>query len=241
MKTIKTYITNLPVGVKTIIGINLFFYLISSISLFIFSFDVNYYFGFHPTHSGEFKFYQLFTFMFTHSYDPIHITLNLILFLFFSVSFERKFGIKNYILVYITTSLVCVLSFNFLKNYEIEYCKKKLISKNIDVRSITQDDQYQYPKETRILIDRYFDSQTYGVGASGALFGFVGTFMFFNIISLKKIKTILIFCFAGYMIYNNIVIFYPYDYNLSGSAIGHLGGLVTGLILSLYFKIKKGF
>jgi membrane associated rhomboid family serine protease len=239
MKKIKTYFTNLPKGVKIIFGINIIFYIISFISLFVFYFDINYYLGFHPTDSGNFFITQLFTFMFTHSYEPTHIIINLVLLLFFSTSFERKFGTKKYFQMYVLSSLTCVLFYNTLKNQELEYCKKELINKNIDIFSFDYNNIFEYPKEKRILIERYFYSIDYGVGASGALFGFVGSFLLFNLKPTRKIKTILLLCLASYMVYSNIIVFYPYDYTSSGPSIGHIGGFLTGLIFSFFLKIKK--
>ena len=239
MKKIKTYFTNLPKGVKIIFGINIIFYIISFISLFVFSFDINFYLGFHPTDSGNFFITQLFTFMFTHSYEPTHIIINLVLLLFFSTSFERKFGTKKYFQMYILSSLTCVLFYNTLKNQELEYCKKELINKNIDIFSFDYKNIFEYPKEKRILIERYFDSIDYGVGASGALFGFIGFFMFFNFKPTKNLKTIILMIIGIYFTYNCFVVFFPYDYTLSGPSIGHIGGFIMGLIFFIFFKIKK--
>ena len=239
MKKIKTYFTNLPKGVKTIFGINIIVYIISCISLFIFSFDINSYLGFYPTDSGNFLIYQIATFMFTHSYDPIHITINLILILFFSVSFEMRFGTKNYYLMYVLSSLSCILFFNTLKNQELDFCKTQLIGKHIDIFSINYDDRFEYPKEERILIERCYESGSYGVGASGALFGFVGSFLLFNLKPTRKIKTISLIIVGIYLIYTCLIVFFPYDYQLSGGSIGHIGGFLTGLIFSFFLKIKK--
>ena len=239
MKTIKTYLTNLPIGVKTIVGINLFFYLVSCISLFIFSFDINYLLGFHPTHSGEFKFYQLFTFMFTHTYDPIHITVNLILLLFFSVSFENKFGLKNYVLMYVLSSIFCVTSFNTLKNYENKVYKQLLIDNNVFIENLDSDTFDRLDKNQQTLVNKYDKTFHYGVGASGALLGFVAAFIFFNLQNLKKIKIILLYIISSYILYFTLEPLFPYDFERSGSSVGHIGGLVCGLLYSIYLTIKK--
>lgn len=240
MKTIKTYLTNLPIGVKTIVGINLFFYLVSCISLFIFSFDINYLLGFHPTHSGEFKFYQLFTFMFTHSYDSTHITLNLIFLLFFSVSFENKFGLKNYVLMYVLSSVLCIMSFNTLKNYENGVYKQVLVGNGVFIEDLDSDTYDSLDKNKQILVNKYDETFRYGVGASGALLGFVASFIFFNLQNLKKIKIILMYVISSYILYFTLEPLFPYDFNRSGSSVGHIGGLVCGLLYSIYLTIKKG-
>lgn len=239
MKTIKTYLTNLPIGVKTIVGINLFFYSVSCISLFIFSFDINYLLGFHPTHSGEFKFYQLFTFMFTHTYDPIHIIVNLILLLFFSVSFEHRFGLKNYVLMYVLSSIFCVTSFTTLKNYENKLYKQLLIDNGVFIENLNSDKYDRLDKNKQSLVNKYDETFQHGIGASGALLGFVAAFIFFNLRNLKKIKIILLFIVSSYILYFTLEPLFPYDFNRSGSSVGHIGGFVCGLLYSIYLIIKK--
>jgi membrane associated rhomboid family serine protease len=239
MKTIKTYLTNLPIGVKTMVGINLFFYLVSCTSLFIFSFDINNLLGFHPTHSGEFKFNQLFTFMFTHSYDPTHITVNLILLLFFSVSFENKFGLKNYVLMYVLSSIFCVMSFNTLKNYENKVYKQVLIDNGIFIEKLESDTFDCLDENQQTLVSNYNKTFYYGVGASGALLGFVAAFIFFNLQNLKKIKIILLYIISSYILYFTLEPLFPYDFDRSGSSVGHIGGFVCGLLYSIYLTIKK--
>jgi membrane associated rhomboid family serine protease len=239
MKTIKTYLTNLPIGVKTMVGINLFFYLVSCISLFIFSFDINYLLGFHPTHSGEFKFNQLFTFMFTHSYDPTHITVNLILLLFFSVSFENKFGLKNYVLMYVLSSIFCVMSFNTFKNYENKVYKQLLIDNGVFIEKLDSDTFNRLDKNQQTTVNKYDETFQHGVGASGALLGFVATFIFFNLQNLKKIKIILLYIISSYILYFTFEPLFPYDFERSGSSVGHIGGFVCGLLYSIYLTIKK--
>jgi membrane associated rhomboid family serine protease len=239
MKKIKSYFVNLPKGVKLIVGINILVYLIGLISLNYFSFDINYYLGIYPTHSDQFRIYQIITCMFTHSYYPIHIILNLIFLLLYSVSFERTFGFKKYILMYLLSGISCGLFYNSSQNSEFEYSTKKLTSMGIDYKKLNEFNIYEYPKETRKIINRYITSNYSGIGASGTVFGFIVSFMFFNLKRIKNIGVLILIGLGVYQIYLNVMTFFPLDYDYLGSSIGHIGGLTFGLLSSIYLYDKK--
>lgn len=240
MKKIKSYFVNLPKGVKLIVGINLGVYLVSLISLFCFSFDINSYLGVYSTHSDNFRIYQLLTSMFVHSYYyPIHIILNLIFLVLFSVSFERMFGFKKYILMYLLSGISCGLFYNLSQNSEFEYTSKKLTNIGIDYKKLNEFNSYFYPKETRKIIERYIKSNYSGIGASGSVFGFITAFIIFNIRQIKKIGVFVLIGIGLYEIYLNIMNFFPLDYDYLGSSVGHIGGMVGGAIFLTYIKLKK--
>jgi membrane associated rhomboid family serine protease len=240
MKKIKSYFVNLPKGVKLIVGINLGVYLVSLISLFCFSFDINSYLGVYSTHSDNFRIYQLLTSMFVHSYYyPIHIILNLIFLVLFSVSFERMFGFKKYILMYLLSGISCGLFYNLSQNSEFEYTSKKLTNIGIDYKKLNEFNSYFYPKETRKIIERYIKSNYSGIGASGSVFGFITAFIIFNIRQIKKIGVFVLIGIGLYEIYLNIMNFFPLDYDYLGSSVGHIGGMVGGVIFLIYIKTKK--
>ena len=240
MKKIKSYFVNLPKGVKLIVGINILVYLIGLISLNYFSFDINDTFGVYSFHSNQFKIHQLLTSMFVHShYYPIHILLNLLFLLLYSVSFEKTFGFKKYILMYLISGISCSLFYNLFQNSEFKYSTKKLTSMGIDYKKLNEFNSFDYPKETREIINRYLRSNYSGIGASGTVFGFITTFIILNI---KRIRKFWVFTLIGtglYLIYINVTPFFPLDYELIGSSIGHIGGMVGGLIFLIYNKIKK--
>lgn len=240
MNKIKTYLTNLPKAIKVIVGINIGVYLVSLISVIFFNFDVSHYLGFHPTHSDRFKIHQLLTSMFVHSqYYPTHIILNLVFLLLYSVSFERMFGFKKYILMYFLCGITCNVFYNKLQNMEFEYTSKKLTSMGIDYKKLNESDSYDYPKETRKIINRYLKSNYSGIGASGAVFGFITTFIVLSINRIKKFWVSILIGVGLYLIYINVTTLFPLNYGLIGSSIGHIGGMVGGLVFLTYIKTKK--
>ena len=236
MKKIKTYFTSLPKGVKIILSINLLVYMVSLISSICFNFDVNHHLGFHPTHSGEFKFYQLLTFMFTHSYDPTHIVVNLIFFLLFSVSFAKKFGSKNYILMYVFSSVVCVFCYNILQNYQNKIYKKELLEMNIQPKKPNISDLSHIDNKLLYSYNKTFFS---AIGSSGAVCGFIVSFIIFNIRSIKKFKNIVLYILSLFIIYYVSIPFVENNFGDFATQIGHVGGLFGGLLFSLYIKTKK--
>ena len=92
MKTIKTYLTNLPKGVKWIFSVNISIYLLCLITLYGFNYKLQNYLGFYPTYSENFNPLQLITDMFTHSTDVNHIFFNMLFFLIFAPFVENKIG-----------------------------------------------------------------------------------------------------------------------------------------------------
>jgi membrane associated rhomboid family serine protease len=236
MKKIKTYFVNLPKGVKLILSINLLVYMVSLISSICFNFDVNHYLGFYPTHSGEFKFYQLLTFMFTHSYDPTHIVVNLIFFLLFSVSFAKKFGSKNYILMYVFSSVVCVFCFNVLQNYQNKIYKKELLEMNIQPKKLNISDLSHIDNK---LLYQYNETFFSAIGSSGAVCGFIISFIIFNVRNIKKLNILILYVTSFFVIYHISMPFIENDFDYFTAQIGHVGGILGGLLFSLYIKTKK--
>jgi membrane associated rhomboid family serine protease len=236
MKKIKTYFTNLPKVIKVIVGINIGVYLVSLISAICFNFDVNHYLGFHPTHTNEFKVNQLFTFMFTHDYFPTHITINLFLLLLFSVSFAKKFGTKNYILMYVFSSIIGVMCYNSLQNYQNKIYKEELLKINIQPKRFDFVDMHRVNNKLLYGYNKTFFS---AVGASASVCGFIVSFIIFNIRSVKKFKNIVLYILSLFIIYYVSIPFVENKFNDFATQIGHVGGLFGGLLFSLYIKTKK--
>ena len=73
MRKIKTYIRNLPIGIKWIVGINLLVYLMSIIVDVFFNIRLQNYLGAYPTYSDNFNPLQLVTHLFTHTFEVYQI------------------------------------------------------------------------------------------------------------------------------------------------------------------------
>lgn len=80
-------------------------------------------------------------------------------------------------------------------------------------------------------------TNTYLIGSSGAVVGFCLSFLFMNLLKIKKI----IYNFLVLLlIYEVIMIFYSNDFILLITGYGHLGGMV-GAILLLILKLKRDY
>jgi membrane associated rhomboid family serine protease len=127
-----------------------------------------------------------------------------------------------------------------IKNYENKIYKKELIENGIFIEKLNSNTFNSLDKNKQTLVNKYDETFWYGVGASGALLGFVATFIFYNLKNLRKIKIILLYLFSVYIIYFILEPLFPYDFERSGSSVGHIGGFICGLIYSIYLTIKKG-
>jgi membrane associated rhomboid family serine protease len=149
------------------------------------------------------------------------------------------FGFKKYILMYLLSGISCGLFYNLSQNSEFGYSTKKLTSMGIDYKKLNEFNIYEYPKETRKIIDRYLKSNHLAIGASGTVFGFITAFIIFNIRHIKNIGVLILIGLGVYQIYLNVMTFFPLDYDYLGSSIGHIGGLTFGIISSIYLYDKK--
>ena len=248
MKTIKTYLTNLPIGVKTIVGINLFFYLVSLMSINCFSYDINNAFGAYPTCSEHFNYYRVVTFMFSHALDVTHIISNIIIFILFAPFVSNKLGNKNTFLLYFFSGLMSFVIFNHQKNYENFMIKKDMSKIGIDIKKIKQsstgsvdilkfknlsDEQFGFLRDYP-----YTNSKL--IGASGSVFSFILLFLVF---SIKDRKNIFLSLGSILLIIQQIIFYFFRDITTSGTTFGHLGGIIGGMIFLLFFTLvinKKG-
>lgn len=141
--------------------------------------------------------------------------------------------------MYLLSGISCGLFYNLSQNSEFEYTSKKLTNIGIDYKKLNEFNSYFYPKETRKIIERYIKSNYSGIGASGSVFGFITAFIIFNIRQIKKIGVFVLIGIGLYEIYLNIMNFFPLDYDYLGSSVGHIGGMVGGVIFLIYIKTKK--
>lgn len=243
MKKIKTYFTNLPKGVKTIVGINILVYFIFVLVYLLSGVELQNYFGAYPTYSENFHLYQIFTSMFVHSISPNHIITNLIFILIFTPNVEKKIGTKN---LYLSLVFIGVFTYSFVNvtfyrnKHHLENQIKKI---GINVEEIETEnglvsEKYLMdidPKNYNVVKNyNYVISKTYG--ASGFLFGMILLYILFNLKNIRKVIPLLL---GGYFLYITIDDFINSSTIYNGSTFAHFGGIVGGLVFYIYFKIKK--
>ena len=244
MKKIGTYLRNLPIGVKWIVGINVSVYIITILIFLVFNVRTQNYLGAYPTYSDNFNLLQLFSSAFTHSIWIDHIFFNMFFFLIFSPFVERTFGTKLFVVVY----LVCGFFGYTLTNYtyhknkiliENEIVKTGIEIKDIQLSDFTVNNDYlstlTSDQSKKVIEYNGVISRTYG--ASSSLFGMILIYVLFNLKNLRKLPYVILGSYLIYEVINGITHSGPM---LNGTDYSHIGGMFGGLIMYVLYKIKKG-
>jgi len=240
MKTIKTYISNLPIGVKWIVGINVVIYLTFLIVNNMFGVRLHNYFGAYPTYSDNFNPLQILSSMFVHNLDIFHLLVNMSLFLIFAPSIEVKFGTNNIFLIYVLCGIIGygTTNYSYYQNkhkIEMSLSTLHINPSTIEIKDHRVSQEYLSTlDESDVSIVREYNrviSNTYG--ASSALYGIIAIYLLLNFTNLKKIgfNLLAVYCigFTLFSLFKNTNI-------LDGSDYAHIGGFTTGVIFLL---IKK--
>jgi membrane associated rhomboid family serine protease len=244
MRTIKTYFTNLPVGVKWIVGLNVSIYIITLIVSLIFGVSLQDYLGAYPTYSENFNVITIFTSMFVHSMDFTHVLSNMILMLVFAPFVENKLGSKNFIFSYLFIGVMGYVAINHsyhvnklnitesIENSGLDVTKIKIINGKVCDECLTSPNGDQ-PNITNDY--NYVISKTYG--ASSSLFGIIVLYVLFNLLIVKKV---LYNVLGIYCILTTSLEVFSDQHILNGSQYAHFGGIVGGVVIFIIYKIKKG-
>ena len=231
---------NIPKVTKNIIIINILFWLATVIMSKI---DLTGILGLHYPRSDKFQLYQIITYMFMHG-SLAHIFFNMFAVYMFGRILESVWGPKRFLTYYIITGIGAGLI-----NILVAYIRIKFQEADMDPEAIAQ--VYREGAEVFNRGMNYTDPMlgqlnilinTTTVGASGAVFGILLAFgMLFPNMPLYIIP----FPFpikAKYMVigYGVIELFagianFSFD-NIAHFA--HLGGMLFGVILVIYWRKK---
>ena len=207
----------LPMVVKNLLIINVLFFLATMAADVVFRIDLKDYLGLHYIGASDFQPYQLVTYMFMHG-DFTHLFFNMFALWMFGNTLENIWGPNRFLLFY----FVCGIGAGLVQEV-VQY-----------IQFATTLQGY-----ANVNMSEYLNLLT-TVGASGAVYGILLAFgmMFPNstlyiyfAIPIKAKWFVLIYgiieLFAGFRGVDNVAHF------------AHLGGMLFGLILILYWK-KKG-
>lgn len=208
----------LPTVVKNLLIINVLFFLATMAAEVVLRIDLKDYLGLHYIGASDFQPYQLVTYMFMHG-DFGHLFFNMFALWMFGNTLENIWGPNRFLLFYFACGIGAGL-----------------------VQELVQYIQYATTLQgyaNVIPMSQYLNLLT-TVGASGAVYGILLAFgmMFPNstlyiyfAIPIKAKWFVLLYgiieLFAGFSAVDNVAHF------------AHLGGMLFGLILILYWK-KKG-
>ena len=215
----------LPPVVKNLLIINGVFFLATIAFEYVWRIDLADYLGLHYIGASDFRPYQFVTYMFMHG-SFAHIFFNMFALWMFGNSIENVWGPKRFLIFY----FVCGIGAGLTQEL-VQYIQLRDIIANYQFIKIGNN---SYP------VDEYLNMLT-TVGASGAVYGILLAFgmmwpnsriyIYFAIPVKAKWFVIiygLIELFSGFSSVDNVAHF------------AHVGGMVFGLGLILYWKYKAG-
>ena len=215
----------LPPVVKNLLIINVVFYLATWAAEAAWRIDLSDYLGLHYVGASDFRPYQFVTYMFMHG-GFAHLFFNMFALWMFGNSIENVWGPKRFLIFY----FVCGIGAGLTQEL-VQY---------IQLSDIVENYQYVRMGNRSIPVDEYLNMLT-TVGASGAVYGILLAFgmmwpnsriyIYFAIpIKAKWFVIIygLIELFSGFSSIDNVAHF------------AHVGGMLFGLGLILYWRYKAG-
>ena len=215
----------LPVVVKNLLIINIIFFLATWAAEAVWRIDLSQYLGLHYIGASDFRPYQFVTYMFMHG-SFAHIFFNMFALWMFGNTIENAWGPKKFLIFY----FVCGIGAGLTQEL-VQY---------IQLHDMIQNYQYVRYGNSSIPVDEYLNMLT-TVGASGAVYGILLAFgmmwpnsriYIYFAIPIKAKWFVIIYgiieLFSGFSSVDNVAHF------------AHVGGMLFGLILILYWRYKDG-
>lgn len=240
-------IRNLPPVTKNIIIINALIWLVEVISPAFGQNGIIRHLGLHFVGASHFNPAQIITYMFVHDQHTFfHVFFNMLTLFFFGPMIERIWGAKKFLFYY----MVCGVGAALVQEgvWALEW-KHEYVEAIAKMNGISISDAYSLVNkfisegDTSWLsaIDSYKNMMV-TVGASGAIFGILLGFAFIFPNMPLYLFFIPVPIKAKYMVAGYAV--FEFFFGVTGSMstvahFAHLGGMLFGLILLLYWK-KKG-
>lgn len=211
----------LPLVVKNLLIINGIFFLATIAMDMVWHVDLAQYLGLHYIGASDFQPYQFVTYMFMHGSFG-HLFFNMFALWMFGNAIENAWGPKRFLFFY----MVCGIGAGLTQEL-VQY---------IQLNDIVQNYEYVRLNNRSIPVDEYLNMLT-TVGASGAVYGILLAFgmmwpnsriYLYFLIPIKTKWFVLIYglleLFSGFSSIDNVAHF------------AHVGGMVFGLLLILYWK-----
>ena len=211
----------LPLVVKNLLIINGIFFLATIAMDMVWHVDLAQYLGLHYIGASDFQPYQFVTYMFMHGSFG-HLFFNMFALWMFGNAIENAWGPKRFLFFY----MVCGIGAGLTQEL-VQY---------IQFNDIVQNYEYVRLNNRSIPVDEYLNMLT-TVGASGAVYGILLAFgmmwpnsriYLYFLIPIKTKWFVLIYglleLFSGFSSIDNVAHF------------AHVGGMVFGLLLILYWK-----
>ncbi len=203
--------------------------------------------GLHYVASDLFNPVQIFTYMFLHSTDSVfHLFFNMFSLWMFGRILEQVWGAKRYLLFYMVCGVGAALvqealwALTWQHDYVTDMAKLNLVTYDHMSQAINQAIANG---DGRLLANMMqFKNSIMTIGASGAIFGLLLGFAFVFPNLPLYIFFIPIPIKAKYMVIGYAILEFYFGVSRSMDTVAHfahLGGMLFGLILLLYWR-KKG-
>ena len=214
----------LPTVVKNLLIINGIFFLATIAGEHVWRIDLADYLGLHYIGASDFRPYQFVTYMFMHG-NFAHLFFNMFALWMFGNTIENAWGPKRFLIFY----FVCGIGAGITQEL-VQY---------IQLKDLIENYQYVRMGSRSISVDEYLNMLT-TVGASGAVYGILLAFgmmwpnsriYIYFAIPIKAKWFVIIYgiieLFSGFSSVDNVAHF------------AHVGGMLFGLILILYWRHKE--
>lgn len=215
----------LPIVVKNLLIINVLFFLATIATDVVLHIDLKDYLGLHYIGASDFQPFQLVTYMFMHG-NFAHLFFNMFALWMFGNTLENIWGANRFLLFY----FVCGIGAGLVQEL-VQY-----------IQFVTTLEGYEPVRIAAnhiISMDDYLNMMT-TVGASGAVYGILLAFgMMFPNSTLYIYFAIPIKAKWFVLLYGIIELYSGLNGADNVAHFAHLGGMLFGLILILYWK-KKG-
>lgn len=215
----------LPIVVKNLLIINVLFFLATIACDVVLRIDLADYLGLHYIGASDFQPFQLVTYMFMHG-NFAHLFFNMFALWMFGNTLENIWGPNRFLLFYFVCGIGAGLTQELVQY--IQYAT-----------TLQGYDNVRIAANQIIPMSEYLNMLT-TVGASGAVYGILLAFgMMFPNSTLYIYFAIPIKAKWFVLIYGVIELFSGFTSVDNVAHFAHLGGMLFGLILILYWK-KKG-
>lgn len=225
----RNFINSIPPVTRHLLIINIVVWLATSAMYHLQGFDVTRWLGLHYVEAPAFNPVQLVTYMFLHDTNSFaHIFFNMFSLYIFGKILEQVMGSKRFLTYY----MVCGVGAALIQEAAMAYSLHPIVAnyEGVDLG------------HGMIVPTMQFLDMNVAVGASGAVFGILLAFGMFFPNAPLYLFFIPVPIKSKYMVigYGLIELLFGVSGTISGVAhFAHLGGLLFGLLLILYWK-KKG-
>ena len=217
----------LPPVVKNLLIINALFFL-ADVVLGFKGIDLSNWLGLHYFQAPGFAFWQPVTYMFMHG-NFGHLFFNMFALWMFGAAVENYWGVKKFLIYYFVAGVGAAVVYELWQYIDFNY-----------IMHVQDYSGVQISLKETISVDQFMNRFTM-VGASGAVYGLLLAFgMLFpnSLIYIYFLIPVKAKWFV--LIYGGIEVLYCIFASSDGIAhIAHLGGMLFGLLLILFWRKKE--